>query len=55
MIWAVEGNVNVGKTTFIKKFADKNKIPIIEETSFPANMQPIDRQLYYINNEKKKL
>ncbi len=54
MIWAVEGNVNVGKTTFIKKFADKNKIPIIEETTFPADMQPIDRQLYYINNEIKK-
>lgn len=54
MIFGVEGNVNVGKTTFIKKFAQKNEISIIEETRFRVDMEPVERQIYYINNEIKK-
>lgn len=54
MIWGVEGNVNVGKTTFIRKIERINKISVIEETKFKADMKPIKRQLYYINNEIKK-
>lgn len=54
MIFAVEGNVNVGKTTFINHFAKKNKIKIVPETAFKKNLFPIERQNYYISSEIEK-
>lgn len=55
MIYAVEGNVNVGKTTFIKEFSKKYNLNIIEESKFISNMNPFERQLNYIEQEKEKL
>ncbi|MBE6153642.1 MAG: hypothetical protein E7166_05410 [Firmicutes bacterium] len=55
MIKCVEGNINVGKTTFIKEFIKENNEYIdINETKFDENLSPYDRQLYYINEEVKK-
>lgn len=54
MIYAVEGNVNVGKTTFIKEFSQKYNLNIIEESKFVSDMKPFERQLYYIKQENEK-
>ncbi len=54
MIYAVEGNVNVGKTTFIKEFSQKYNLNIIEESKFVSDMNPFERQLYYIKQENEK-
>lgn len=55
MIYAVEGNVNVGKTTFIKEISKGYNLDIIEESKFISNMKPLERQLYYIEQENEKL
>ena len=54
MIYGVEGNVNVGKTTFIKKYVKNNNLKILNETPFLAEASPYDRQIYYINSEVQK-
>lgn len=52
MVIGVEGNVHVGKTTFIKnKFKTFN---VIEETKFKADLNNYERQLYYIEKEISK-
>ncbi len=52
MVIGIEGNVHVGKTTFIKNnFSEFN---IIDEIPFNKHLNDFDRQLYYIENEIKK-
>ena len=49
MVVGVEGNVHVGKTTYImNNFSDFN---IIKEIEFKEELNDYDRQLYYINQE----
>ena len=52
MVIGVEGNVHVGKTTYI----EHNFIGYycINEIKFVENLKDYDRQLYYINEEQKK-
>lgn len=52
MVIGVEGNVHVGKTTYIKERFSKSHI--INETSFKPDMNDYDRQLYYIEKEVEK-
>ena len=52
MVIGVEGNVHVGKTTFIND--NFGKFNIIKETKFKQNLNDYDRQLYYIKNEIEK-
>lgn len=54
MVIGIEGNVHVGKTTYI--INNFSKFNIITETKFKENLNDYDRQVYYINNEflKKK-
>lgn len=53
MVVGVEGNVHVGKTTYIKNnFKNYN---IIDEIKFNKNLNDYDRQLYYIDSENKRL
>ena len=56
MVIGVEGNVHVGKTTYIKNnYKDFN---IIHENIFDPNLNDYDRQLFYIKQEierKKQL
>lgn len=54
MIYGVEGNVNVGKSTFIKKYAKQHNLDIVEESKFVSDLQPIERQFCYINQEINK-
>lgn len=54
MILGVEGNVNVGKTTFISEYTKKNNIKILSETPFLVEASPLSRQLYYIDSEIQK-
>lgn len=54
MILGVEGNVNVGKTTFIEKYVKENNLKILKETPFLTDACPLLRQKYYINSEIKK-
>lgn len=49
MVIGVEGNVHVGKTTFINNNFKDYKI--IKETTFAKDLNDFDRQLYYINEE----
>ena len=52
MVIGIEGNVHVGKTTFIKEnFSNFN---IIKEIEFKEDLNDFDRQLYYIRNELEK-
>ena len=52
MVIGVEGNVHVGKTTYIKSnFSKFNKI---NETEFKQYLNDFDRQLYYIKSEEEK-
>lgn len=52
MVIGVEGNVHVGKTTYINNsFKDFN---IIKEIEYKENISNFDRQLYYIEKEKEK-
>ena len=52
MVIGVEGNVHVGKTTYINNsFKDFN---IIKEIEHKKDMSNFDRQLYYIEKEKEK-
>ncbi len=52
MVIGVEGNVHVGKTTYI----EHNFIGYycINEIKFVKNLKDYDRQLYYIDEERKK-
>lgn len=55
MIYAVEGNVNVGKTSYIKNFLVYNKeytYVLENESKYDNNV--FIRQLYYINEEIKR-
>ena len=52
MVIGIEGNVHVGKTTYIKH--NFNEFNIIKETEFKQNLNDYDRQLYYIKSEIKK-
>lgn len=52
MVIGIEGNVHVGKTTFIKN--NFNEFNIIKEIPFNKKLNDYDRQLYYIENEIKK-
>lgn len=55
MIYAVEGNVNVGKTSYIKNFLVHNKeytYVLENESKYDNNV--FIRQLYYINEEIKR-
>lgn len=52
MVIGIEGNVHVGKTTYIKN--NFSKLNIIKETEFKQNLKDYDRQLYYIENEVEK-
>lgn len=52
MVIGIEGNVHVGKTTFIKN--NFSKFNIIKETEFKLDLNDFDRQLYYIKSEKEK-
>ena len=52
MVIGVEGNVHVGKTTYINNnFKDYN---ILSEIKFQADMTNFNRQLYYIEEEIKR-
>ncbi len=52
MVIGIEGNVHVGKTTYIKNnFSNFN---IIKETEFKQELNDFDRQLYYIKSEVEK-
>lgn len=52
MVIGVEGNVHVGKTTYIKNnFRNFN---IIKETEFKPDLNDFERQLYYIKSEVEK-
>ena len=52
MVIGIEGNVHVGKTSYINNnFKGFN---IIKETDFQKNLKSYDRQLYYLNKEIKK-
>lgn len=52
MVIGIEGNVHVGKTTYIKNnFSNFN---IINETEFKQELNDFDRQLYYIKSEVEK-
>ena len=46
MVIGIEGNVHVGKTTFIKN--NYNKYNIINETEFEPDLENYERQLFYI-------
>lgn len=52
MVIGVEGNVHVGKTTYIKN--NFSKFNIIKETEFKQDLNDFDRQLYYIKSEVEK-
>lgn len=52
MVIGVEGNVHVGKTTYIKN--NFSKFNIIKETKFKSDFNDYNRQLYYIEKEVKK-
>ena len=52
MVIGIEGNVHVGKTTYIKN--NFSKFNIIKETEFKQNLNDFDRQLYYIKSEEEK-
>ena len=52
MVIGVEGNVHVGKTTYIKN--NFSKLNIIKETEFKQDLNDFDRQLYYIKSEVEK-
>ena len=52
MVIGVEGNVHVGKTTFINN--NFSKFIIIKETKFKQDLNDYDRQLYYIKSEIEK-
>ena len=52
MVIGIEGNVHVGKTTYIKN--NFSKFNIIKETEFKQNLNNFDRQLYYIKSEIEK-
>lgn len=52
MVIGIEGNVHVGKTTYIKN--NFSKFNIIKETEFKKNLNDFDRQLYYIKSEVEK-
>lgn len=54
MILGVEGNVNVGKTTFIREYAKQNSLEVLNETPFLVDASPFSRQLYYISSEIQK-
>ena len=55
MIYAVEGNVNVGKTTFIEEYAYKNKLRVLKENVFPKKIKlGYNRQLAYLELEQKR-
>ncbi len=52
MVIGIEGNVHVGKTTYIKN--NFSKFNIIAETEFKKDLNDFDRQLYYIESEIEK-
>lgn len=52
MVIGVEGNVHVGKTTYINN--NFNKFNIIKETEFKKDLNNYERQLYYIKSEIEK-
>ncbi len=54
MIYAVEGNVNVGKTTFINQFIKQRNFKVVSESEFLTKKRPFERQIYYIEQEIKK-
>ena len=55
MVIGVEGNVHVGKTTFIKNKYITDDNLILKETEFKKELSDFDRQLYYINAEVEKI
>ena len=52
MVIGIEGNIHVGKTTYIKN--NYSKFNIIKETEFKKDLNDFDRQLYYIKSEIEK-
>ena len=52
MVIGIEGNVHVGKTTYINK--NFSNFKIITEIEFEENLNDYERQLYYIRQEIKK-
>lgn len=52
MVIGIEGNVHVGKTTYIHN--NFSKFNIIKETEFKNDLNDYDRQLYYIKCEIEK-
>lgn len=51
MVIGVEGNVHVGKTTYINSFKNFN---IIKEIEYRKDLNDYDRQLFYIEKEKER-
>lgn len=55
MIFAIEGNINLGKTTFINEFIkNHNNFLKVDEIPIKLNLSHYDRQIYYIDMEKNK-
>ena len=52
MVIGVEGNVHVGKTTYINN--NYKDYHILKEISFNKFLDPYNRQLYYIKEESKR-
>lgn len=52
MVIGIEGNVHVGKTTYINK--NFSNFKIITEIEFEQDLNDYERQLYYIREEIKK-
>ncbi len=55
MIFAIEGNVNLGKTTYINEFIKENTDFVkVDEIPFKKDLSHYDRQIYYIDEERNK-
>lgn len=52
MVIGIEGNVHVGKTTYIKQ--NLNSYQRVSEIEFKEDLSDYERQLFYISEEKKR-